>query len=330
MSQPASGNRPFFDWPDPDTPAREVWYSLVSHPDQPVAFWYRYTLVMTADGGEARVWAALTDDRPDGLEDVFITERFEPGSATIGDPFALSIGTKSRLTDAEATGRVVSETHEVEWSLSYEPDDLTFTPVRDEDQMLEWARQLDTGVHWSANQSVAMEGTVTVDGTDIELSNAPGHQGHTAGPSAPDDWVWTHCNAFEDGDVALEVLSSDGRITPACLRLPEGDFLLNRQDQVLGETLETLENEPGRWRFRAETDEVAFEATVEADTDHWQLASYLTPDSSLRYNAHCSLAAVSLTINSGSGERTYTSDAGRVEWVSREPPVPGSYPPFEG
>lgn len=324
-----SGNEAFFDWPSPADPAREVWYSIVTHPAERLAFWYRYTLVRTADETEARVWAALSDARSDGIEDVFVSETHDLESVTLDDePFTLELDGDNRLADDGASGSV-TDGPTIEWSLAYDPDDLTFTPVRDEDQMREWAEQLGTGVHWSANQSVAMDGEVTVGGETIEFSAAPGHQGHTAGPSAPDDWVWTHCNAFEDREVSLEVLYSEERLSPACVRLPEGTFLLNRQDQVLGDTLETAEKGPDTWSFTAETDELSLSASVTADPEHWQLVSYLTPDGSLRYNAHCSLASVELTVETAAGERTYTSDSGRIEWVSTDRPRPGTYPPFD-
>ena len=58
-------NDPYFSWPlEAGERGREVWYSLVSHPDEPVGFWYRYTLLSTDSGHQgARVWAALTDRR---------------------------------------------------------------------------------------------------------------------------------------------------------------------------------------------------------------------------------------------------------------------------
>ena len=44
MTTNATGNRAYFDWPDPGEPAREVWYSLVTHPEEPMALWHRLTL----------------------------------------------------------------------------------------------------------------------------------------------------------------------------------------------------------------------------------------------------------------------------------------------
>jgi hypothetical protein len=326
----ASDNEPYFDWPEPDGPAREVWYSLVSHPDEPVAFWYRYTLVSTPDRSEARVWAALSDAATG--EHTFTTQAFDIGETTVAEePFSLSLA-GNELTDGGATGAIEGEGFEApdddrtapaaEWSLAYEPDTLTFTPLADEARMLEIAEQFDTGVHWSANQSVAMTGDVQVGGRTVRFEDAPGHQGHTAGASAPDDWAWVHCNDF-DADVALEVLSME-TLTPACLRLPDETHLVNGDVEVF-DAIDHTRNDPGRWELRGDTDDLHFAVEVAVDPTDWQCASYLTPDGSLRYNAHCSLAEVTLEVD---GDR-HESERGRAEWVQTDPPVDGSYPPFD-
>jgi hypothetical protein len=55
----------------------------------------------------------------------------------------------------------------------------------------------------------------------------------------------------------------------------------------------------------------------------------MAPDELLRYNAHCSLADVTLTYTVDGGDPvTLESSAGRAEWVGAEPPLPGyDYPP---
>ena len=317
-----------FDWSDV-TPAREVWYSLVTHPDEPIAFWYRYTLVSTGEIDEARVWAALSDAQRN--EHTVVTQRYPLSAVGLSsNPFELTIG-ENTLTDSCAVGDIEGTSEEAptdgrqtprtSWSLSYTPDDLTFTPLESEEQMLAFSEQFGTGVHWSTNQSVSMSGTVTVGDHTVEFTDAPGHQGHTAGVNAPDDWTWLHCNDFEEG-VSLELLSLDA-VSAACLRLPDETYLINGDTEVF-QAIEMPTNEPGDLRMTAETDEISVSATATVDDSHWQRVSYLTPDGSLRYNAHCSLTTVTLDVDGS----TYESSGGRIEWVSADPPLPGSYPPF--
>jgi len=329
MTTNATGNRAYFDWPDPGQFAREVWYSLVNHPEHPIALWHRLTLVRTAAGErDARVWAAVSDGRP-ANENRFVSQSVDSDAIDLtSGPFSLALG-QARLADDAASGRIETAETSVSWAFEYEPDSLTFAGLADEERMREFADEFGTGVHWSTNQSVAMTGEVTVDGETTRFSDAPGHQGHTAGGSTPDGWTWLHCNDFAGGEATVEVLQTDAGFAPACLRLDGERHLLNGELDVF-EAVTTESNEPGRWEFDLAAGDLSCSVSVAADPDHWQRVSYLTPDGSLRYNAHCSLAECTLTVDDGTDRARYQSETARVEWVDTAPPVPGSYPPFDG
>ncbi len=312
-------NAPALDWPlAPGDRGREVWYGLVGPRDGSRALWYRYTLLSTGGGRrEGRLWAALTD--PEGS--TFASEAYGFDEVhPAGRPFALSIG-PGELTSASAEGEI----GDVSWSLSYEPDDYTFTPLRSRRLTDLLSTVAGTGKHWSRNEALRVDGEVTVGDRTVAFDGAPGHQGHTLGSSPPDTWRWVQCNGFDDESVVLEALHLDGSLS-VCLRRDGEVHPLNRVQHVLLNN-RTEVDEVGRWRFRAAGEGVELTATVEADPDHWQLATYCTPDDSLRYNAHCSVSSVELTVVDDGGETVYESDAGRAEWVGTEPPVEGDYRP---
>lgn len=328
-------NDPRLDWPtEPGTPGREIWYSLVSHSERDMAFWYRYTLLSTKGGHrEGRLWAALTDcERPD--RSTFVSRRVPPAEVEAGtDPFVLAVGS-GQQTDRGAHGRVdgtdpaaSGDEVAVSWQFAYDPDDApAFTPLRSA-RLMDALARLGSGQHWSANQSVSMEGTVRVGDQRIDFEDAPGHQGHTVSTNPPERVAWLHCNAFPDEDVALEALNVGGTVA-ICLRRDGTVHQLNRLRDLVGPWgNRTIEIEPGIWAFRGTGDEVSVEVRVEADTDHWQRVAYRAPDDSYRYNAHCSLSDVELSFEADGDERTLRSNQGRAEWVTAEKPIPGDYRP---
>jgi hypothetical protein len=321
-------NEPVMEWPlSVGDPGREVWYSLVSPRDASVAFWYRYTLLSTESGRqEGRLWAALTD-RENPENSTFVSEAFAfedvwPES----DPFELTIG-DGVLTSSSATGSV----DDVSWDLEYDPDTYAFTPLRSERLTDLLSKTVGTGKHWSRNQSVFMSGEITVGDRTIDLEDAPGHQGHTLSSDPPEQWTWVQCNDFaEDETAVLEALRLDDNLS-LCFRIDGEVYPLNRVKHVVPwspSANRTLHDEPGHWRFRGEGEGIELQATVEADTDHWQTVSYMAPDDALRYNAHCSLSDVTLTYSlDGGPATTITSNAARAEWVSTDPPIEGEYLP---
>lgn len=322
-------NDPAESWPpSAGDPAREVWYSLVSPTDGSVAFWYRYTLLSTESGyREARSWAALTD-REDPARSRFVSAAHPLSDVTAaGDPFELRVG-DAALTSSGAEGAV----EDVAWDLEYDPDTYAFTPLRSENLTTVLSAVLGTGKHWSRNQSVAMTGEVTVGDRTIELEDAPGHQGHTvSSTSPPEEWTWVQCNDFaEDDSAVLEALRLDDKLS-LCFRVEGEVYALNRVKDVLPFTPtanEVQHDDVGHWRFRGEGEGLELKATVEAPDEHWQTVAYMTPADTLRYNAHCSLAQLTVTYSVDGGEaETLTSDEARAEWVSTEPPVEGEYEP---
>lgn len=330
----AAANAPRLDWPLPEgRPGREIWYTLVAHPERDLAVWYRYTLLSTVSGHrEGRIWAAITDrDRPE--RSLFSTREVDPAAVEVrADPFRLEVedgeqtdrGAHGRIDAADADGTPGAD---IAWGFEYDPDEPVFTPVRNRRFMDALARVADGGRHWSANQSIRVDGAVTVDGEEIAFADAPGHQGHTLSSHPPARVAWVHCNAFPDRSVTLEALNVGGTVS-ICLRRAGRVHHLNRLRDLLGPWGNaTSEIAPGVWAFRGVGEGVTVEARVEADTDHWQRVAYRAPDDTLRYNAHCSLSRLELTVEAGDGTHSFASDRARAEWVTAEKGVPGEYRP---
>jgi hypothetical protein len=322
-------NAPVHDWPLPSgEPGREVWYSLVSPPDASVALWYRYTLLSTRGGyREGRLWAAVTD-RENPADSTFASASVDLDDVdTTADPFALHIG-DGHLTSSSAAGHV----EDISWTLDYDPDVYAFTPLRSE-RLTDLLYQVaGTGKHWSRNQSVSMSGEMTVGDRTIDIEDGPGHQGHTVTQvTPPEDWTWVQCNDFAENDSAvLEALRLDDKLS-VCFRIDGEVYPLNRVTDVhpLSPAANSLEHdEVGRWQFAAAGEGVELRATVTAHPDCWQHVTYKIPDDSLRYNAHCSLADLTVTYSRDGGRvDSLTSDAARAEWVGTAPPREGQYRP---
>jgi len=327
-------NAPHLDWHlEVSERGREVWYNLVTDADGDVAFWYRYTLLSTASRHrEARLWAGLTGtDR-----DFFTTRRCPFKEAAFDEPFALSFGDDARLTSSSASGALEAGGADVSWRFGYEPDDTVFTPLRSE-RLTDIAEYLGSGRHWSANESVRMDGTLEVDGTSYRFEDAPGHQGHTVGRSAPESWSWLHCNSFsfrgkassedEARDACVEVLNTGG-VTTLCFRRGGETHTLNRTKDIVGPTANrTTENRPGRWKIHARGEGMKLDIRVDCDGEtRWKKAAYMTPDDTPKYVAHSSLASVQVTYRvkgkrGWSERRTLESEAARAEWGRTSPPV---------
>lgn len=329
------GNAADFRWPVVcGERALEVWYSLVGPADRPVAFWYRYTLLSTSGGHqEARVWAAFTDgERPE--RSFLVTRKFSLDEVTLDrDPFRIRIGEDAELTDASAKGMLPGPLGPIRWDLAYDPDPESFTLIGNT-TVYDLAVKAGVTRHRSVNEAVRMKGYVELGDERFELDEAPGHQGHTAGTRLVPSWAWVQCNGFEDPEVALEVLAFRGLVT-VCLRENGNIHRLNTMKNLVGFGRNRCVVTPGEIRkIVAKGPGVRVEAECWVENPAtWQRAVYRSPDDTLRYNAHCSVARVRLTYQVAGPDgrlgpsRTVESGAGRAEWVDVAAPIEGHYLP---
>lgn len=298
----------------PASPAREVWYGYVG--DELRVLWYQYVLLSTGDTREARVWARYNERNG---ESRFVSQGFGTGAVTTTHcPFSLDIA-GNELTDRSASGSLDG----IDWDLSWTPDDVVFTPLRSRWLTSAIDRISGTGRQTSVNGVMRVDGTVTVDGEEIEFTNAAGNQGHVVG-ALPTEWRWMQCGTFPDPTVSIQALSIGGRLS-ICFRHNEQVYLLNRIQHLVGPCANVTEyDRPGHWSFRAAGDGVRLSVMVRADPEQWQRVCYRTPDGK-RYNAHCSLSTVRLKYAYDDQKRTIESSGGRAEWVGTEPPIDGEY-----
>jgi len=180
----------------------EVWYATFNHRATGTGYWIRYTLeAPTASAGAndrrpyAQLWFAHFDPR-DPSRTFGINKRFElPDLSCDESPFAVRIGTDSQLTNEGMAGSLSGDGHDVSWDLAWAPADSVFRLLPD--VMYRRGGLGDTTV-LSPNHTVALRGTVTVDGTVHTFDGEPAGQTHLWGKKHAHRWAWSHCNDFLD------------------------------------------------------------------------------------------------------------------------------------
>ncbi|MDF1564970.1 MAG: hypothetical protein P1V51_18145 [Deltaproteobacteria bacterium] len=327
------GNAADFPWPSGDPRgSTEKWYGLAGPEDGSFAFWFRFTLDRTVEGErEGRIWAGITD-REDPTAGFFVSRRLNADHVYIdNEPFLYRAPDGlGEIGDDHNQGRLDSPLGEISWDLRYEPDPFSWTLIRNA-TVNGIMGTLGKTRHRSVNESLRVDGHVQVGDRRYTLERAPGHQGHTASRRTARGWTWMQCNGFGDGETCLEALTM-GPLTTLCLRTEGEIFSLNRLHDLVGPRANRAEDQLGRWTFSGAGEGVEVEAEVRAPEGiAWQRVCYRDPDGTLRYNAHCSLAEVTLRYRrKGQGAwRTLESRCGRVEWVRPEQVLAGDYLPAD-
>lgn len=184
----------------------EVWYLTLSDRATESGFWIRYTLESPV-AGHGQPYAQLWFCRGDGRspENTFAINRRFPIAALshTQSPFNLRIG-EACATHDSMRGALSGHGHDVRWDLRWQPNERTHLFLPRSIYHMSFAETLVL----SPNLSIAVYGSIEVDGKRYELAGEPGGQTHVFGRKHAYGWAWGHCNAFRRADEAGAALST--------------------------------------------------------------------------------------------------------------------------
>jgi len=230
---PAAANR--VAWNGGTAPFYEAWYAIFVDRETGDGYWIRQTLLNPlADHPQAggTAWFAHTCRRDPGRS-FAIARRFataqsqiEPGrdETVLGTP-----GTAdwSRWGPDAIAGAIAVDGHAATWDLRFDDG-----PTGETDVHFLMPSALRRASDRRATLTIprprtAIAGRVVIDGRDVVVAGAPGHQAHHYGRERADAWDWAHCAHFEDDPAAvLEALApqlASGRLKPTFVHLHTRD-----------------------------------------------------------------------------------------------------------
>ncbi len=315
----------------------EVWYLTLAHRESGTGFWIRYTLEspdVNTGRAYAQLWFARGDhgrpERTFGFNRRFPIESLIPRR----DPFELRIG-DAVLTNQSLRGALAGDGHDVTWDLRFVPASCTHYHLPDF-AYLRRGTLVDTVV-FSPNLSIALTGTITVDGETYDLRGSPGGQTHLYGRKHAYAWAWAHCNAFDSGEgheaAVMEALTVQLRRGPVLL--PQMTLVTVYPDGLGGEALSfnkvvnlprnRAEYGTGYYRLVGEGVTAKAEVALSCRPEDMVRAEYVDPDGEPAYchNTVVARCEVKLSRRSFPGAdwqpwRTLATDHGAsFEWAGR-------------
>lgn len=345
MSVPAQANpfgvdnRPF--WRPGESPRdighQEVWYMKVNCAETRRALWLRFTLLLRADGSKqvAETWGIFFERRDDGrvrkagVKNTYDLERFQWDGGEGGFRIA-----ESFLSDSHTAGEVRNGEHTIRWDFQLKEGSraaFDFVPVS--------MRRLGLVKNTAVNvlDDLRFSGWSEVDGERYLWDDAPGMQGHLAGPKNGHSWAWGHCNMFKDETGQPATLLFDGLSARARLGSGRATPLLttlyvrhNGRDYCLNRLRDALRirarYSPGSWSFSARQGGTSFEGNVFSELDDFAGVTYEDTDGSALYCYNSKVSSMTLDIKAPDGRAQRFEARGNVafEFVTRErhPEVP--------
>lgn len=325
---PLFTNTPMFNARTQDGGYQEVWYLKCNAPDAVRALWLRFTILIRADHSKeiAEVWAIFFDRRDGrtyktGIKNTWPLSEFQTVNTT-----GLRIHENSLLEDS-TSGMVENDTSRIAW-------EFRMTPGEDAQQDFVPAALKRLGLvkntALTIHEQWLFTGWCEVNGERFIWNQAPGMQGHLAGPKNGHSWAWGHCNCFVDESGAPASLVWDGlsararlgnratpHLTSMYVQLGRERFSMNTvRDALCTKSSYDFDG----WEFFASKGGCRFAGRLTAQRDDFACVTYEDTDGSNLYCHNAKICDMTLEITQPGGRtECYTAlGAAAYEVVTRE------------
>lgn len=301
----------------------EVFFLTLYDPGTCTGFWLRYTLDAPLAGHgspHAELWFCRGDARAPArtfgihrrypIESVRV--RHSPPSLHIADAsFAHESADVGVASDTvRLQGALRGHGHTASWDLHFPraPRTHRHLPGGLYQPLFDFVETLVL----SPNLSVAVSGTIEVDGERYQLHGVPGGQSHLWGRKHAYGWGWAHCNAFETvggttldapSPAVMEALTVRMRRGPVVVPMtmlsvyPDG---LDGEELAFKEWLQLPlsrgEYRTGHYALQARSATVRAEAVLSCRADDMVRCEYVDPDGAPAYCHFAPTGSCNLTL----------------------------------
>jgi hypothetical protein len=274
----------------------ESFYVKATRPGGGQGIWIRHT-VHQRPGEErtASLWFTLFDADQPGPRATKVT--------VASDRLAAPEGAYIQIADAllepgRARGEAVTEALATSWDLSFDSPSEPFHHLPYE---FLYRAPLPRTKLLSPYPDARYTGTVTIDGTAIEVNGWPGMVGHNWGAEHAERWIWIQANELRAGegffDAALGKIKVGPLTTPwvgnAMLRLDGVSHRLGGLDRIRSTR---VDDEPTGCSFELTGKDIRVRGRVGSESRNFVAWVYADPVGPEHNTLNCSISDLELTI----------------------------------
>jgi hypothetical protein len=287
----------------------ESLYQRANHPTRPLAFWIRYTIFSPHNRPEAAIgelWTIFFDGETGQhvvakeehpiAECEFATRAF---SARVEDSV---LGPGSLKGQASSLGSTIG------WNLTYSGD---------QQPLFLLPHKLYSGGFPKAKSLVRLplahyDGSLTVNGRDIDVTNWLGSQNHNWGKQHTDYYAFGQVAGFDDEpDSFLEILTAKTKLVGP-VKTPFLTMLVLRhggREYVVTSISEAVAKTRGsfnyfHWEFGADTGEVKLDGRIHAAPEAFVGLNYYNPPGGIKHCLNTKIGACELAyLDKATGQR---------------------------
>lgn len=303
----------------------ESWFIRANHPTERRAFWIRYTIFQPkAQPGAAlgELWAIVFREG----EITAVKTQMPWSTCAVGEGLDLRFG-DATLDGERAEGEASALGHTLKWSLGLRGGTapLLLLPENLYDAPFPKAKAL------VPRPSTIFDGTLQVDGEELNVERWVGSQNHNWGSKHTDRYAWGQVAGFDDHpDTFLEVSTAKvvlGPVatpwmTPIVLRVGDREHRVNalvRTVRNRGRYHEGRDGDRLRWDFSGQAKGVRIAGNMEAAASDFVGLPYGNPPGGEKICLNSKVARCHLEVSEGARVTRLKSDRAAFEILTDSP-----------
>jgi hypothetical protein len=285
--------------PGQDTGHYESFFLRANHANRSLAFWIRYTIFSPAGSPDAalgELWAVYFDG--ESGHHMAVKEEVPLSQCTFKTSELFVAVDDARLEPGALAGSAAPGGHSFSWDLTFSGDaePLFMLPVDLYEAEVPRAKAL------VALPMALFNGSLHVDGKEIEVADWVGSQNHNWGTRHTDHYAWGQVAGFDTHpDSFLEVATARLKIgeswtpfmTPIVLRHQGEEIALNSMSQA---TAAKGSFYYFNWDFSSETDAIRLDGRISAPREAFVGLRYYNPPGGEKHCLNTKIASCELQI----------------------------------
>lgn len=277
----------------------ESFFQRANHPGRPLAFWIRYTIFSPNNHPEnalGEIWAVYFDGETGHHIAVKKEVPFKQCNFSTSE-FFVQVD-DAILKPGNMNGSATSGEHKISWALDFHGDmkPLFMFPLKFYETGFPKAKSL-VGLPLAV-----YNGTLSVDGKTIEITNWLGSQNHNWGSKHTDLYAWGQVAGFDNAPESfLEVATARLKIGPFWTPAMSPLVLRHKGKEIALNSLQQIVRAKGSfryfvWNFSSETDEIRIDGTISAPKEYFVGLNYYNPPGGSKHCLNSKIASCELNV----------------------------------
>lgn len=312
----------------------EVYYLKWNDVASRTAYWIRYTLTSPlpkVGDPYCELWGIFFDIT-DPKKNFAVKNRFPIDKLSWDtDKFRVAIS-DAELTQNACHAKIVDEknNNSLSWNLAFDSEGPTSYLFPSE---AFYKGSFPKTKAMMPHQHAIFNGTITANGREIKIANAPGQQTHLWGTKHSLRWAWGHCNTFKEEPGAVwEGIDAQIKLGPVpsphfklfYLKTEGKEYHFNRLPNWFGNKSTWR---LGHWTFECKNEQIKVKGEITSRLEDFVAVTYMDPDGEFLWCNNSKVASLRLSIYSPQGAhiKDLSSEYGSAaEFVDRKtyPEVP--------